>query len=107
MNDKVSESYDEWTKYIYKVSGFVIAVCFIFEGTYIVYYKAVVKVETVQKIYKTSLWCTLTFLIAGLIHTGFIIFFVISEDFEIENSNITENELHTKVILNKTFSIVI
>ena len=45
-NDKVSVDISTWAAAIYKLSGFVIAATFLSLGTYIIYYKTVVKVET-------------------------------------------------------------
>ena len=39
-----------WMVYIFKVSGFIIAIDFLTLGTYIAYYKSIVKVDTMRLI---------------------------------------------------------
>ena len=39
------ENYENWTIIVYKISGFMSAVCFILIASYIAYYKSLVKVD--------------------------------------------------------------
>ena len=38
--------YEYWTVIIFKITAFMCAICFLLLGTFIAYYKSVVKVET-------------------------------------------------------------
>ena len=39
------ENYENWTIIVFKISGFLSAVCFILIASYIAYYKSLVKVD--------------------------------------------------------------
>ena len=39
------KDYENWTIIVYKISGFMSAVCFILIASYIAYYKSLVKVD--------------------------------------------------------------
>ena len=39
------ENYENWTIIVYKISGFMSAICFILIASYIAYYKSLVKVD--------------------------------------------------------------
>ena len=43
--DDLVENYENWTIIVYKISGFMSAVCFILIASYIAYYKSLVKVD--------------------------------------------------------------
>lgn len=69
--------FEIWTEVIFKISGFAIAIIYLLLGTYIIYYKSVVKVETMNQITKASLISLIAFLCTGLIHSVFVIIFTI------------------------------
>ena len=74
------EGTDVWTVYIFKITGFMCAINFILLGTYIAYYKSVVKVDTMKHISSTALYCLIAFLVVGLSHSGFVIYFAFAEN---------------------------
>ena len=43
--DDLVKDYENWTIIVYKISGFMSAVCFILIASYIAYYKSLVKVD--------------------------------------------------------------
>lgn len=43
--EDLEENYETWTIIVYKISGFLSAVCFILIASYVAYYKSLVKVD--------------------------------------------------------------
>lgn len=78
--DQLQEHYENWTIIIYKISGFMSAICFILIASYIAYYKSLVKVDALQHMEKMAFYCIWTFLGVGLVHTTFVTYFAASED---------------------------
>ena len=56
------------------------AMCYIVLGTYIAYYKSVIKVDTMKQIKSMCLICVIVFTIAGLAHLGAVVFCAFFED---------------------------
>ena len=48
LGDKVVEGDQGWEIYIFKITAFMLAINFLVVGTYIAYYKSVVKVDTMR-----------------------------------------------------------
>ena len=46
LSSKLDTDYEYWTVIIFKITAFMCAICFLLLGTFIAYYKSVVKVET-------------------------------------------------------------
>lgn len=49
MSEKLEVEYDSWTVIIFKITAFMCAICFLLLGTFIAYYKSVIKVETMMQ----------------------------------------------------------
>ena len=62
----VSPDYITWTIILAKLFGFMTTICFMVLGTYIVYYKAVIKVETMMKVKGISFYLMIIFSVIGL-----------------------------------------
>jgi len=74
------EAAEGWIIIIYKILGFMNAMCFIVLGTYIAYYKSVIKVDTMKQIKSMCLICVIVFTIAGLAHLGAVVYCAFFED---------------------------
>ena len=46
VSSSLETEYEYWTVIIFKITAFMCAICFLLLGTFIAYYKSVVKVET-------------------------------------------------------------
>ena len=46
MSEKLAIHYEYWTVILFKITAFMCAISFLLLGTFIAYYKSVVKVET-------------------------------------------------------------
>lgn len=46
LSASLDTQYEYWTVIIFKITAFMCAICFLLLGTFIAYYKSVVKVET-------------------------------------------------------------
>lgn len=46
VSSSLKPEYEYWTVIIFKITAFMCAICFLLLGTFIAYYKSVVKVET-------------------------------------------------------------
>lgn len=79
--EPIEENFAVWAIIIFKVTGFMTAFCFVVLGTNIAYYKTVIKVDTMRKVNKTSLYCLLGFAIANTVHVGIVIVFSALETF--------------------------
>jgi len=69
----IDTSYESWTVILAKLFGFVATICFIFLGTYIVYYKALVKVDTLKQIQGMAFYVMISFGVVGLCHAILVI----------------------------------
>lgn len=74
-NEDGDVHFEIWSEVLFKISGFAVAIIYLLLGTYIIYYKSVVKVETMNKITKACLMCLIAFVCSGLIHSVFVIIF--------------------------------
>lgn len=52
-------------------------------GTYISYYKSVIKVDAMNQVHRASVLFLTCYCVVGLIHTTFIIFFCVTQDVEL------------------------
>jgi len=64
-----------WTIIAFKITGFACAIIFIFLGTYISYYKSVIKVDAMQLVLKGSFYCLCAYATISFLHTTFVIMF--------------------------------
>jgi len=86
-------SYALWTIVLFKITGFMTALCFVVLGTNIAYYKTVIKVDTMRKVNKTSFYCLIAFAIANTIHISVVIVFTAIEDFTFGAENVLAAQL--------------
>lgn len=49
ISPSLETKYSYWTVIIFKITAFLCAICFLLQGTFIAYYKSVVKVETMMQ----------------------------------------------------------
>ena len=70
---------------MFKITGFMCAICFILLGTYIAYYKSVIKVDTIKQVKQTSFYCLSAFVLIGLTHSGLVIFFAFMENYSLSD----------------------
>jgi len=61
----------DWTQVIFKVTGFLIGFCFIVLGTYIAYYKTVIKVDTMKKVRQIAYYSLVAYVVVGAIRLAF------------------------------------
>lgn len=76
--DSVEHDNVGWMTAAFKFSGFMSAICFLIFGTYISYYKNVVKVDAMIQVKRAAGIFLSCYCIIGLIHTSFIALFCIS-----------------------------
>lgn len=69
-----------WVTAAFKFTGFMSAICFLMLGTYISYYKSVVKVDAMVQVHRASVLFLTCYSVIGFIHSFFVIFFCISQD---------------------------
>ena len=69
----IKPEYEGWAVILTKLLGFMATICFMVLGTYIVYYKALVKVDTVKQVSGMSFYSMIIFGIVGLSHAIFAI----------------------------------
>ena len=62
-----------WALILTKLLGFTSTICFMVLGTYIVYYKALVKVDTIKQVSAMAFYCMIVFAIVGLAHAVFAV----------------------------------
>ena len=67
---------------MFKITAFMLAINFLVVGTYIAYYKSVVKVDTIKQICQTTFFCLIAYLVIGIVHTIFVVVFAFMEDIE-------------------------
>ena len=82
------------------------AICFLLLGTFIAYYKSVVKVETMIQQQKTTLYCYIAFAIIGVIHSSFVIFFAFNEEVISQDGSVYD-KLGNKTIASEVVSVVV
>ena len=66
---EVDPQYSLWIMILAKLLGFTTTICFMTLGTYIVYYKAMIKVDTIVKIKGMAFYTMIVFIIIGTSHT--------------------------------------
>ena len=71
-----------WLTAAFKFSGFMCAICFLMLGTYISYYKSVIKVDAMNQVYRATVLFLTCFCVIGFIHSVFVIFFCITQDLD-------------------------
>ena len=106
MSSSLEAEYSYWTVIIFKITAFMCAICFLLLGTFIAYYKSVVKVETMMKEKKATLYCYLSFAVIGVVHSIFVITFALMEDVEISPGQIYDkSNLSTKKKVSMALSV--
>ena len=93
---------------IFKITAFMCAICFLLLGTFIAYYKSVIKVDTMIQQRRTTFICYTAFSVIGVFHSAFVIFFAISEDVVISDGETYDpNRLSSKQQASMFVSIAI
>ena len=99
IGDVLKADPENWTVIAFKITGFVCAVIFILLGTYIAYYKSVVKVDTMRQIRNASFYCLLGFCTIGVIHSVFVIVYSVRLDVDFKDEKDSRYDLDKKRFL--------
>ena len=69
----IKVKYTSWTVILSKLFGFMACICYLVLGTYIVYYKALIKVDTIVSVKKMTVYSLITFGVIGGLHVILVI----------------------------------
>ena len=89
--EDVTTNYESWAVILTKLLGFMSTICFMVLGTYIVYYKALVKVDTMKQVQGMAFYSMFIFGIVGLGHAIFAILCAATVDYE--SDTLTDEEI--------------
>lgn len=99
-SDDVTHVNTAWMTAAFKFTGFLCAICFLMLGTYISYYKSVVKVDAMIQVTKAAGLFLTCFLFVGAAHFAFVTVFSIKQDLIYEgNQSLEKLSKGTAIIL--------
>ena len=84
--------YEAWTYVIAKLLGFIDTIVMMVLGTYIIYYKTIIKVDTVRQVKKKAFCSMIVFGCIGLGHAVLAILCAFTMSYESEDDEETEIE---------------